>query len=125
VSAIQDDDKAFDAGAVYVFEFDGTWVQGQKLQAPTGVAGDLFGESVDLEGDRILVGGGGRDDHGANSGAGYVWELQGSTWVQTAMLTASDGIASALFGLSCALSGDRAAFGAPLHSTPLSKQGKV
>ena len=40
------------AGAVYVFRFDGsTWVQEQKLVASDAEAGDIFGWSVGVSGD--------------------------------------------------------------------------
>ncbi len=78
-------------GAVYVFEHDGSaWSQTAKLEPSDGIDGDLFGGSLDIDGGRVLVGSHGRDDAGTDSGAAYVYELQGSTWVETAKLTASD-----------------------------------
>ena len=112
------------AGYAYVYEeVGGAFVEDQKLESPVGLDGDLFGETVSLQGDRALVGGGGRDDNGARSGAGYVWEKQGANWVETALLTASDASAGDFFGVSSALDGDRAVFGAPFHDGVASQAG--
>lgn len=48
---IHDVDGQTSAGAVYVFERlgDGTWVQGEKLTAPTPTAREQFGETVSLD----------------------------------------------------------------------------
>ncbi len=57
VGAPGDDGKGSNAGAVYVFEKSGgTWLQTKKLQASDGAAGDVYGFSVAVSGDRIAVG---------------------------------------------------------------------
>ncbi len=83
-----------------------------KLTASDGAAGDWFGHSVSLSGDRALVGALFHDDP-ANSGSAYVFERQGDgSWLEVDKLTASDGAANDFFGLSASLSGDRALVGA-------------
>ena len=48
---------ATDAGAAYVFRFDGAvWVQEQKLIASDGAAGARFGSSVNVDSGAIVVG---------------------------------------------------------------------
>ena len=87
--------RAGDVGAVYVFEPDGSggWSQA-KLTALDGAAGDLFGWSVGVSGDRVVVGALQHDDLGADSGSAYVFEPDGAgDWSET-KLTASDGAAN-------------------------------
>ena len=96
-----------------------------KLTASDGAAGDLFGFSVSLSGDRALVGARFDDDNGSRSGSAYVFDLVGTAWSQTAKLTASDGAAVDLFGNSVSLSGDRALVGAPVDDDNGSASGSA
>jgi hypothetical protein len=113
VGSIGDDDNGDSSGSSYVFEPSGsTWTQTAKLTASDGAAGDNFGWSVSLSGDRALIGAPFDDDNGSNSGSAYVFELSGSMWAETAKLTASDGAAGDIFGSSVSLSDDRALAGA-------------
>ena len=100
-------------GAVYLFEFDGTdWVEVAKLTASDGAPRDQFGFSISISGDRALVGASGGDDNGESSGSAYVFEFNGTRFVETFKLTASDGAPNDVFGISVSLSGDRALVGA-------------
>jgi hypothetical protein len=78
-----------DQGAVYLFRRKGsTWVEAVKLTASDGFIGDLFGSSVAMDGETLVVGAGGE---GLGRGAVYVFRRKGSTWTEEAKLTASDG----------------------------------
>ena len=108
------DDNSIESGAVYVFDFSGGgWLQTAKLISADGAAGDGFGFSVSLSGDRILGGAPDDDDHGSNSGSAYVFDLSGGAWQQTAKLTAGPNAQDDEFGTSVSLSGNRAVVGAP------------
>jgi hypothetical protein len=103
-------------GAAYVFDRDqggaNQWGQVKKLTASDGVAGDLFGWSVAISGDIVVVGAYGDD---SVKGAAYVFNRnQGGAnqWGQVKKLAASDGAASDRFGWSAAISGDIAVVGA-------------
>ncbi len=114
VSAIFDDDTGNQSGSVYVFEDDGSgnWTQQDKLNAGDGAAGDEFGHSMVLDGDVVLVGARRDDDNGNNSGAAYVFQLDGSgNWNELKKLTASDGAAFDEFGWSVAFADDTALVG--------------
>jgi len=105
------DVNGVDSGSVYVFTRHGTtWTQQAKLTASDGAAVDLFGYSVALSGDTVLIGARFDDDdvHGDNSGSVYVFTRSGTTWSQQAKLTAADGGAGDEFGYSVALEGDTA-----------------
>ena len=114
VAARLADTAATNGGAAYVFERTASgWVQVQVLIPSDPGAQDMFGWAVDLEGDMAVVSAPRNDDAGENSGAAYVFENTGSTWVETAKLRASDEGPVAKFGKSVFLSGGRLIVGAP------------
>ena len=103
VAAPGDDDGGADSGSVYVFvESGGSWSFQAKLTAASGAPGDLFGQSVAIEGDRILVGAPGRN---SGAGAAFVFERSGTSWSQTDELTGADTNAGDAFGFSVAIAG--------------------
>ncbi len=100
------DDSA--KGSAYVYRWNGsTYEQSQKLTASDGATSDNFGLSVAVSGDgnTVVVGATGDDDKGTDSGAAYVFRVNGSSWGEM-KLTASDGEASDNFGQSVAISAD-------------------
>ncbi|MBS1797330.1 MAG: carboxypeptidase regulatory-like domain-containing protein, partial [Acidobacteria bacterium] len=78
-----------------------------------GAANDLFGSSVAISGDTVVIGAY-AGDVGANAdqGAAYVFTRNGAAWTPQAKLTASDGAANDLFGISAAINGDTVVIGA-------------
>jgi len=103
--------KAF----VFVREADDTWSEQAKLTASDAAVEDVFGASVALSGDTIIVGASGNDDAGNDSGSAYVFVRTGTTWSEQQKLTASDPSNREEFGGSVALSGDTAVVGAGLN----------
>lgn len=76
VGAYGDYENGPDSGTAFAFARSGsTWVEGAKLTAGDGAAGDLFGASVSISGDTAVVGAYGDDDNGAKSGSVHVFEL--------------------------------------------------
>jgi len=115
VGAPEDDDKGMASGSVYLFERSGgTWTE-TKLVADDGAAGDYFGESVSISGDRIVVGAPGDDDKGLKSGSVYLFEGSGGTWTKKSKLVADDGAAGDYFGECVSISEDKMVVGAPYH----------
>jgi hypothetical protein len=113
IGAPRDDDKSDDSGSAYVFTRSGSsWSQQAKLAASDGAAGDVFGISVAISGDTVVIGADLADEKGSNSGAAYVFSRSGNTWSQHVKLTADDGAAGDLFGIRVTLSGDTAVIGA-------------
>jgi MYXO-CTERM domain-containing protein len=108
-----------DAGARYPLVVD-PFVEQAKLTASDGAAGDGFGVSVAVSGDTVVVGAV-LDDINANAdqGSAYVFVKPVGGWATTstfnAKLTASDGAAGDLFGISVGVSGDTVVVGAFLH----------
>jgi len=113
IGAYTDSQKASMGGAVYIFERSGdSWVEKQKLMASDGTAAQLFGYSVGISGNRMVVGAAGDSTMGSFAGAAYVFELSGDSWAEKQKLTASDGAASDWFGCSAGISGDTVVIGA-------------
>jgi hypothetical protein len=97
-------------GAAYVFTQSGTnWSQQAKFIAPDGTIGDQFGSTVALDGSTALVGAYGRN---GDTGAVYLFTQSGTTWSQSAELTASDAAMGDYFGFSTAVGGGTVVVGA-------------
>jgi hypothetical protein len=123
----QGDNSTFSAGAVYVFRRSGTsWAQEAYVKASNTGASDVFGCSVALSGDTLVVGASGEDSaaigvDGASpgpgdnskedSGAAYIFRRAG-TWAQEAYLKASNTGASDGFGENVAIWLDTVVVGA-------------
>jgi hypothetical protein len=114
VGASYDSDIGTDAGAAYIFErVDGTWTEKQKLTADDGAAGDGFGRSVSISGNRAIVSAEFHEESGDNDqGAAYIFLRTDGTWSQEEKLRASDGSNSDYFGKSVSINNQRAIVGA-------------
>lgn len=102
-------------GAAYVFDrqTSGQWTQTSFLQPQPITGVDDFGFSLDLEGDRLLVGEPfNNNSGGADRGAAYIAELSGGGWSFVQKIIADPNLASnGSFGVSVSLDGDRALVG--------------
>ncbi|PYK69864.1 MAG: hypothetical protein DME45_00380 [Verrucomicrobia bacterium] len=123
INGNQSDNSAPDAGAAYVFVRNGaTWTQQAYLKASNTDANDVFGRSVAISGNTIVVGASGEasaatgvngvqsDNSAPGAGAAYVFVRDGNTWTQQAYLKASQA-GPAAFGFDVAISGDTAVVG--------------
>ncbi len=94
-------------GIVYVFEEKGSWQQVARLIPNDGQAEDLFGSSVAISGNTIIVGSQrSKTDSGIAKGAAYVFTKEGNNWQQKAKLQASTGKAFDDFGNAVAIDDD-------------------
>jgi hypothetical protein len=126
IGAWSDDERATDAGAVYLFGYNGaTWAFSQKLLASDGQAGDHLGYSVSLDGEWLLACADEDDDRGSNSGSAYFYRYNGTNWTQSQKILAPDGTASDLFGWNVSLSFPVAILGAVQDSPVFSAQGSA
>ena len=108
VSTRQDDESR---GSAYVYMRTGTsWDFQQKIMATTRTAGDQFGNSVCLRDNYVAIGAPGT---ASDTGAVYVFERTGTSWTQTAELTAYGGSSGDRFGESVALDESRLVVGCP------------
>lgn len=103
------------AGSVRVFVRSGTdWTEEATLTPQDAAAGDEFGHSVDVVGDRIAAGAS-QDDHGGltDAGSGYVFERDGGAWTERDKFVASDATAAENMGSTIVLSGNTVLVGTP------------
>ena len=125
VNGNQSDNSAGGSGAAYIFErIGGTWSQQAYLKASNTDGSDLFGRSVAISGELVVVGatfedsnatgvnGNESDNSTSGSGAAYIFERAGGTWSQQAYLKASNTGGSDSFGNSVAISGELVVVGA-------------
>jgi len=128
-----DDTTKSSSGAVFVYRRNvNEWVQEAFLKAPNSFQSDLFGTSVAMTHDTIVVGAPGEasnqttiingtsassDRSAQNAGAVYVFRRTGVTWVQEAYLKATNAEAGDRFGSAVAISGDLVVVGATGESS--------
>lgn len=122
------DNSATSSGAAYVFHRTGsTWAQEAYLKAPNTETTDFFGTAVAIDGNTILVSAiqedsnqititngptASIDNSASSSGAVYVFQRTGSTWVQQAYIKPPNAEANDQFGISLSISGDTIVVGA-------------
>ncbi len=122
--------SATGVGAAYVFVRSGTaWSEQAYLKASNFEPGDLFGWSVGICGDTIVIGatgessnattvnGDGSNNSAPAAGAAYVFVRSGTAWSQQAYLKASNSGAFDWFGSSVGISEDTIVVGAVLESS--------
>jgi len=124
VASSEADNSAQNAGATYVFTRSGTtWSQQAYLKASNLRLNDLFGRSVAVAGDHLIVGAYWEDGSGTGidaspdtnllqSGAAYLFRRSGGTWSQQHYVKASNTGASDFFGYAVAITNDTAVVGA-------------
>lgn len=108
-----DGDLGANSGSAFLFDTT-TGVELHKLLPNDGSAGDNFGISVAISGNRAIVGSYFDNPSGATSGSAYLFDV--STGAQLAKLTPNDGTAGDNFGASVAISGNTAIVGAPFDN---------
>jgi hypothetical protein len=110
-----------DAGSVYFYGRDnvGAWGFGQKVVASDRTAGDLFGSDVSVDFGRAIIGASSRDGIGVDQGGAYIfhWDGTNNTWVEEAIIAASDAQDTDFFGTSVDIYGDYAVVGAYQEDT--------
>lgn len=99
------------AGAVEIFEFNGTWQHTHTITPQSSNGVDMFGHAVDLDGNRIAIGSPGSSQGGAVEL--YQFEPQVPAWFIESRVHGLPQTWTAKFGYSVDLSGDRVIVGAP------------
>lgn len=120
IGAETDSTLAGQAGGVYMYSYNGTsWDQTQFVFPNDLGNNDRFGLGLALQGNNMFVGAFGWDVTGNQmQGAAYFWKYNGTTWVQTQTLTASDLAQGDNFGRQLALDGNWVAICAPGEDGP-------
>jgi hypothetical protein len=118
VGSHQDDDAGTSSGSAHVFKrhVSGVWAQVAKLVAGDAAAGDTFGKSLALNGERALIGASSANGGAANSGTVYLFEqVSPFSWVQQAKLNAGDAAGADEYGGAVDFDGERAIIGSALE----------
>jgi hypothetical protein len=124
------------AGSAYIFKKDqggaDNWGQVKKIVASDRTVADIFGYSVAISGDNMIISAPGEkhDADGANtlsgSGSAYVFSKnQGGTdaWGQVKKIVASDRRENLGFGMNVSISADYTVIGAPLADFDMFDRG--
>tara|TARA_A100001201_G_scaffold2342_4_gene5857 strand:- start:3568 stop:4707 length:1140 start_codon:yes stop_codon:yes gene_type:complete len=98
VGASLDDDDGSSSGSAYVYNLDGTGEV--KITASDAAAGDEFGKSVAVGGNKVYVGASKEDTGGSDTGSIYIYNLDGSG---ESKIPNPEGDGNARFGASMAL----------------------
>ncbi len=112
-----------ESGAAYLFEFNGNnWFETQKLLVGDNQPFDHYGQAVSLQGDRAVIGAPRKDNTSGNNDEGkvYVFDFDGTDWIETAVLTPEDGSYDGYFGAAVSFSGNRIVVGAYADDNDLS-----
>ena len=138
VGAPQDDDVGSNAGAAYIFEFNGIrWIQREKLYAGDPQANARFGAAVSFLDGRIVVGAPGMQPNDPTleaDGAAYVFQFAENddqppteAWHQSRKLVATGGgpAGISMFGSSVAVGTQGIVVGAPGSPDDLTGEGKA
>lgn len=108
--------ELLDTGIVYVFVRDtaGVWSESQTLLPPQAdMLNNIFGQSIAVNGDTILIGADFDDQAGDNAGASYLFIRDANgVWSQQQKLIASDALPGDYFGQSVAIDGGSLIIGA-------------
>lgn len=96
-------------GKAYVFSYaNGVWTETANLTGMGDGPTALFGAAIAIDGTTIVVGAPSFD---TGEGVVHVFELHGTTWVETQTLTALNSTPADTYGQSVAISGDKLAVG--------------
>jgi hypothetical protein len=127
IGAYMDDNAFTDQGSASIFQYDGnSWNFVQQLFHPVPASNDLFGRSVSISGDLVIVGVY-SDDIGINAdqGSAIIFRYDGSSWNFQQQLADAVGTAGDSFGWSVAISGNSAIVGAYLDDNASVNQGSA
>ncbi|MBN1627070.1 MAG: PASTA domain-containing protein, partial [Deltaproteobacteria bacterium] len=104
-------------GAAYIYKrYGSSWIMQKKLPGYNSGQTQNFGYSVDINGERAIIGAIGANNNG---GRAYVFEYDGSDWVEQGELYAEEGDSSNLFGSAVSVDKDNAIVGDPYHYNTL------
>ena len=110
IGAWGDEDSGEESGSAYVFHRTGIiWDEQTKLTASDSFWYDMFGYSVSISGNDIIIAAPGESD----VGSAYIFHRDLATWTEQAKIIPSDGTEFIFFGISVSISADNIIIGAP------------
>ena len=135
-TAVVGDASSYQSGTAHIYTHDGAkWQRIDVFHPKDGQNGDLFGTSVAIDGNRIVIGAPHHGSAPVKHGAAYVYELIEGVWTQTAKLTdesVNDPVEMPgeqnlprRFGTAVAIDGDAIIIGSPEDSQAAFQAGAV
>lgn len=86
-------------GSVYAYQLNGnSWDFIERVVPSDYAASDRFGDEVSLRNGRLIASSTGDDDNGSYSGSVYVFEFDGTSFLEKQKLLASNGFTDDFFG---------------------------
>ncbi len=131
IGAPHNDDDGESSGSAYIFDRNAGWGQVKKLTAGNDAdTNDLFGVSVAIRGDTVVIGAYGNIHSGLDRpGSAYVFQrTQGgpNMWGKVTRLDASDAADSVRFGFSVSIDTGVIVIGSPKYDMlPPGNEGKA
>jgi len=120
IGAPWDNAGAYDAGSAYLFDAT-TGVLLHTFNNPTPAMGDIFGGSVSISGDNILIGASYDDTSAYNAGSAYLYDVTTGALLHTFNNPTPEDYDH--FGISISLSGNKVLIGAPYDDTEATNAG--
>jgi len=112
VGASGENECGTNSGAAYVYErdsTDGAWSRAARLTPSECREGAFFGETVDVDGNRIIISASSEFFASPKSNAAYIFERDATgDWAEAARLTGAVGREEGAFAADVAIQGDRA-----------------
>lgn len=126
-AAFAENGSGVNTGAVYVYTRSGSgiWTLSQTILASDGAQNDGFGSKVDIHENKIIAGSRRDDDNGIDSGSGYLYTYNGTSFIESSKYIASDASAGDQFGRDVAISDYYAIVGAPSDDDAGSSSGSA
>ncbi len=105
-------------GTAFVYHLVGSnWILQQQLIASDGLAEDIYGVSVAIENDWLIISASNATVNGIpNRGAVYIYQYTGTEWIQTQKLYNPAGNGLSNFGQSVSFNGITIAIGNPQYN---------
>lgn len=115
VGAVGDDEEGSAAGHAYILKQGphNLWTFDGDLLPAELDAGDIFGQSVDIDAKSAIVGAPADDDGGEDAGAVYLFTRRSNGWTSAGKVLQFEPQAGAYFGDAVAISGNSAIVAAP------------
>ncbi len=102
-------------GSAYIYNYNGdNWLEHTKLLASDGTVNDHYGYSTSVDGNFAIIGAPSDCDAGFFAGAAYIYNYDGTNWVEQIKITESNVIDEQCLGRGVAISGNFAVIGVPL-----------
>lgn len=101
------------SGSAYIYDLvGGIWIESHNISSSGASDGDAFGYAVSLKDDRIVIGSPNDDNNDENSGAAYLFEFDGTNWIETQKIIVKENNYYDSLGSAVSLSSHHVSLGA-------------